>query len=357
MFIITESEHSSLKTGLNNIDSANSRFLQSNVRSFSYNSSMKPWIRVIITSTPYDHQSEYSISNNISNNIILGEKYYLNDIKTIKKFRISITPDYINLICSTGNIRILEYLLNTHRMFEYNERVLNLASRYGHIDVLEWWLKSNLQLKYNQYALEWASYNGHVKVLDWWLKSNLPLKYDEWALNLASREGHIDVLEWWKNSGQELKYTNDTLDYASRWSCIKVLEWWKNSGRELKYTEDALAQASYNGHIDVLEWWLKSKLKLKYNGILNYKGVFLKKAVIDWWVKSKLLFKYDINALNYVSSSRYGNINELEWWKNWKNAGLFLEYDVGLLEKASYVGRIDLLEWWLASKRSTIKIY
>ena len=109
--------------------------------------------------------------------IILGEKYYLDDFNTIKKFRIPITPMYISYICSLGNIKTLEYLLNTNKIVEYDTDALHVASSKGHVDVLTWWLKSGLELKYTKSPLWHACCIKHMHVLEWWKNSGLPMSY------------------------------------------------------------------------------------------------------------------------------------------------------------------------------------
>jgi hypothetical protein len=166
----------------------------------------------------------------VKGKIILGDKYYVFDPKTVKKFNLTVDEEYISGACCKGDVKFLE-----------------------------WWFKSGLPLKYDENALNLASRCGHIDVLEWWIKSNLPLKYDEYALNRASWNGRVNVLEWWLKSGLPLKYTEDALDSAFMHSHINVLEWWLNSELPLKYTEDAYK----NGNSDVLKWWEISQLKLK----------------------------------------------------------------------------------------------
>jgi ankyrin repeat protein len=146
--------------------------------------------------------------------IILGGKYPLCDVETIKKFDLKITREYIIQLDKYGKIDVLISLQEKYKnlIASFASEALTIASCNGHVNVLEWWLKSGLKLKYTEHALILASKYGHVNVLDWWFKSGLPLKYDQHALHWASRNGHVNVLEWWKNSGLPLKYSNYALD-------------------------------------------------------------------------------------------------------------------------------------------------
>jgi hypothetical protein len=199
-----------------------------------------------------------------SDKIILGGKYPLCDVETIKKFDLKITKEYIRNLVKYGKVDVLMFLLEKHNSLisGFTSEALNYASENGHINVLEWWIKSGLPLKYDESALDWASENGHVNVLEWWLKSGLPLKYNEYALNNASAKGHVNVLEWWFKSGLPLKYN----EYALYW-------------------------ASFKGHVNVLDWWLKSGLPLKYDRIIienlisHGTGLY----AFNWWKNSGLL--------------------------------------------------------------------
>jgi hypothetical protein len=170
----------------------------------------------------------------VKGKIILGDKYYVFDPKTVKKFNLTVDEEYISGACCKGDVKFLE-----------------------------WWFKSGMELKYSKDALTLASWYGHVDVLEWWIKSNLPLKYSVNALNFASRNGHVNVLEWWFKSGLELKYDENALYWASQYGHVDVLEWWINSGLPLQYSEDALDKLFKNGNSDVLKWWEISQLKLK----------------------------------------------------------------------------------------------
>jgi ankyrin repeat protein len=172
----------------------------------------------------------YGIEIWLSDKIILGDRFPLYDLKTIKKFNLKITYSYISGVCKRGKVDILKWWKNSGYQLLYEESALEYASQYGHVNVLEWWKNSGLELKYDTYALDWASRSGQVEVLKWWKNSGLELKYTENALNWASRNGHVNVLEWWKNSCLELKYNKQALKYASQNGHINILEWWKNSG-------------------------------------------------------------------------------------------------------------------------------
>jgi hypothetical protein len=249
--------------------------------------------------------------------IILGGKYPLCDVETIKKFDLKITEEYIRNLVKYGKVDVLMFLLEKHNSLisGFTSEALNYASQNGHVNVLEWWKNSGLELKYDEYALSLASKNGHVNVLDWWFKSGLPLKYDEYALNHASCYGNINVLDWWKNSGLPLRYNEYALDYASSNGHVEVLTWWKNSGLPLKYSEYALKSLE-EGNVNVLEWWKNSGLPLKYNETALYWASFKGLVdVLDWWLKSGLPLKYDRIIIENLISHGTG-LYAFNWWKN-----------------------------------------
>jgi hypothetical protein len=159
-------------------------------------------VRIVSVIIPYDSTVWYHNHELwYSNKIIIGEKYFMYDIKTVKKFNLNLSFHYHMNIIKYNKVNILEYFDRTD--FDNSNYYLlsSIASENGCVDVLEWWCKNYKPLRYTKHTLNSASKNGYIHVLDWWKNSGLELKYDEKALLWASENGHQDVLEWWKNSG------------------------------------------------------------------------------------------------------------------------------------------------------------
>jgi len=239
--------------------------------------------------------------------LILSEKYYLYDIKTIKKFNLNIDQYYISDVCRHGAIDVLDYLDNLGYRYDFSSSIeltghynsISVQFVYNRVAVLEWLKKSgsfstyDFYENYNALICKWgftpidvASYGGHTEVLDWWkcsgilslgcapglptwtfstVKKNVSnmvkctgyfsYGYTKDSLCWASSRGHINVLNWWKNSGLGLIYNEETLDTASENGHVNVLTWWLNSNLPLKYSKKSLDNALKNGHVNVLEWW------------------------------------------------------------------------------------------------------
>jgi hypothetical protein len=281
----------------NNYSKINSRYTLKSLNNYSYyslyNKVIPKYIRCVLFYK--DTHLEYGIH---LGKMILSDRYYLLDPKTIKKFNLSIDKSLINIAFFYGDINFLEWLKKNKsfsKLFlqlssEYNCIPLYYASIKCYIHVFEWWKNSGLPLKYSELVLNCASEKGFVKVLDWWKNSGLPLKYTAYALNNASFNGHVNVLEWWLKSGLPLKYNESALNTASFNGHVNVLDWWLKSGLELKYTEYALETASYNGHVNVLTWWRKSGLELKYDestlNMIYQKGNM---DIIKWFYNNNLM--------------------------------------------------------------------
>jgi hypothetical protein len=137
--------------------------------------------------------------------IILSEKYYLYDIKTIKKFNLEITANYVAGVCRWGSPNILDYINNKHgglmRFTSYNHLKYEYyhASEYGNVNVLEWLKNSGLPFVYFDGLL--LNKFRCINVLEWWKNSGLPLKYDEKVLHKNLKNFDPETLKWWFNSG------------------------------------------------------------------------------------------------------------------------------------------------------------
>ena len=261
------------------------------------------WLRVVIIPEDAIMVKDPSGGKWRADRIILGDKYPLFDVETIKKFNLKMTEDYVDCASENGCVDVLEWWLKVHKScgleLKYTDDAMYYASGNGHVDVLEWWLKVHneygLELKYTDWAMDAASFDGRVNVLEWWLKahneSGLELKYIV-AINWTSQNGHVDVLEWWKSSGLPLKYTSDAIDCASEYGHVNVLEWWLKAhnefGLELKYSSHGINWASSMGYISVLNWWKSCGLKLKYD---SWATECRCDGVISWWKSSGLPLK------------------------------------------------------------------
>jgi hypothetical protein len=256
----------------------------------------------------------------IHGKVICSDKYYIYDLKTIKKFNLTINQPFVNAFCKDNMVDLLEVWKNSSKwFFDKYDYSFSIASRYGNTDVLEWLKNSGLPFKYNNNAIDNASRNGHVNVLEWWKNSGLELKYSEQSLSFFDdKYYYIDVLEWWKNSGLNMHLFYDSMDLASKNGHIEVLDWWLESNLPLSYcySEDSMDFASNNGHIEVLDWWLKSNLPLRYSeDSMDFASNNGHIDVLDWWINSKLPLKYSIESPPELDTYDMPT-PVLKWWKN-----------------------------------------
>ena len=311
----------------------------------------------------------------MADRIIMGEKYPLYDVKTIKKFNLKINECYIQGASRNGQVEFLEWWKNSRKKIKwklfgkdkcrYNVNAIDFASHGGQIEVLEWWKNSGLKLKYTRYAIESASVDGNIKVLNWWKNSGLTLCYGRWAFDGAASDGNLKVMNWWKNSGLKLYYT----DYALNWSALspdssqynpEILDWWlkahRESGLKLKYTHKTLVILSENGDLNTLKILNPSKSMIGKTTTTDMTKVFYNASkdgyvkILDWWFRQLyeygLRVSYDETAMDWASVN--GKVKVLDWWLRAHNEfGLELKYTDYAIENASTFGRISVLDWWL----------
>lgn len=92
-------------------------------------------------------------NNLYSKKIIQSDYYYLYNIKTVEKFNLKITCDYIVEVCKYNHTDLLTLLKNSDIPLEYNEKALDTASAIGHINILEWWKNSQLLFVHDESSL------------------------------------------------------------------------------------------------------------------------------------------------------------------------------------------------------------
>jgi hypothetical protein len=241
---------------------------------------------------------------------ILGERYHVYHLTTLKKFNIEMTSDtleYISkILIQYGKIdefismyysglrftsfdfptggrifcRIFYDNFNNNDIFvkldllktlgitlkNYN-RAINCANLKGNIHVLNWFYKNGYNIDCTSVIITDVSRYGHVDVLNWYFTKDLGFCYDSNAIDEASINGHIHILDWWVNSGLELKYTVRAMDSHD----IDVLNWWLNSGLKLQYRQYILSeQPTYYSYdnmnpkpFNVVKWWLTSGLPIE----------------------------------------------------------------------------------------------
>ena len=165
--------------------------------------------------------------------VILSDRYYLFDSKTIRKFNIKVDQVIIGWACKNGAVNFLDWWLKSGLPLEYDFLVLSFASKYRHVNVLEWWLKSGLLLSLDNHPvfalLQWnmatmngsslydACCDGYVDVLEWWFNSNLPLEYSiSELLSVALQNGHVNVLTWFINNNFEVSLQYRMIVYYNR---------------------------------------------------------------------------------------------------------------------------------------------
>jgi hypothetical protein len=323
------------------------------------------WIRIVYL----PHNVNVNAIHPNSNKIILSKRYSIFDLKTIKKFNLKMSFNYLVAVCMRGHVEILEWWKNNHKgQLTYNSVMLDYASAYGHVKVFEWWKNSGLSVLYSKDAFVFATLNGHLDMIKWLYEYELSNEekvseemkknpyyhlmpkttletYSNEILILAIEAGHINILEWVKSKNiisceDSSDIISTYVDVASSTGNFDVLEWFKNSGLKFSYSENAFTfdysyfedeiiyrdeKISPTKFSETLEWWKNSGFELKYNECtMNYASQRGFIEILEVWHKSGLPLKFSENAL---VDARHKET--LKWWFD---SGIPLKYPSEVVE-------------------------
>lgn len=195
------------------------------------------------------------------------------------------------------------------------------------------------------------------------LKGNAVLKIEKHHIKWLQNEIRFDVLDWWVDyyfdNKMDFPYDNTCIDNITYLpdSYLKILDWWLQfhlkTGLPILYTHQAIDRLCYNDDITIipiLNWWLK--LYQDYGFPMLYTEVLTNQASVEElnWLFSvseiypEIKFVYSDKSFYYVDLDRYN------WWLQFHyDTQRELLYTVDDLLYAVLTGRIDVMDWWIAS--------
>ncbi|ORZ38515.1 hypothetical protein BCR44DRAFT_1428416 [Catenaria anguillulae PL171] len=228
------------------------------------------------------------------------------------------------LICTAGNIALLDHLLNMADLDLYGEAI-NVAAGHGHVDLLKWWVGKypSLAGQLRQGGIVDAAKNGHVGVLDWWAGLSPPRPFPFTGVDMVGEVvtmGQLATLQWWKSSqAAAFVFTENHWALASKFGHLDILEYFKSQGLPWPTsTFPSVYGACEQGHVDVLDFW--------YKAIAN---------------GAPFAFKYSADALDVASAN--GHIKVLEFFTS---AGLELRFSPAAMSFARLKGHTAVVKWW-----------
>lgn len=134
-----------------------------------------------------------------SDMIVLGKKYEIRDIETIKYFNLDKHPLIItNWAAENGELEVLTWLKNNNCLY-YSSRAVDYAAGNGHIKVLDFFKELDFELLYTENAIDFASSNNHMCVLKWFCDNKYHLKYTVWGMWSAKQNKNTEIMNWFES--------------------------------------------------------------------------------------------------------------------------------------------------------------
>jgi hypothetical protein len=293
-----------------------------------------------------EDSNETSVKKWSTNKLVLCEKYPLFNIRTVSRFGLKITCNYILEACKNEPDTDKEWVVHIMSIYMDESEIkelLNQASFTCNMTALNCFMKSYkywLCHKYKKWhlsehikqALHWATLAGHINVLEWLKLFGFPLKVPEEALKYASENGQTEVVEWWTMNNPNkiyVKITNkDECHYGFSYKDgLNIIDD-KNMSTGLHYTDLENVHHFYGNGI-----WLRI-VKIPYDAqVVSYPNDTQDGVK---WSTNKLVLcdKYPLSDLDTLK--RF-NIKITPEYIRWASANCHID----VLQKLKDIGEIQ----------------
>ena len=137
-----------------------------------------------------------------ANMIILGKKYELAKVETIKMLiekGAIMNNDYMVMYSAKyGHSEVLKYLIESGANIHVYDDALYKSAKYGHLAVVKCLIEAGVDIHiYNDQALHLSAKYGHLDLVKYLLESNANIHaMNDLALKWAVYYGHLDVVKY-----------------------------------------------------------------------------------------------------------------------------------------------------------------
>ncbi|KAI9345161.1 hypothetical protein DFJ73DRAFT_940711 [Zopfochytrium polystomum] len=197
---------------------------------------------------------------------------------------------------------------------------LKAACRTGNIGLLDYLVDAGLERAWNDNLLEFAAAAGHLRVFEWRAERiKLPLSSVPPRVPVsASRSGHVEILQWLKDRGVALAATEDVVHAACLGKSSATLQWWLDNATALCFDSTVVLRRSIADR-KTLQWWRQSGLAVDWPPSVNMRelcrrayGTRLVDA-LQWWKESGVSFYGVAEATEFLISRE--EVPALEWMR------------------------------------------
>ena len=180
-----------------------------------------------------------------ANMIILGKRYELSNVETIKMLIEAGAEVHADDDCAlrhsanNGHLEVVKYLIEKGAdIHANNDSALRYSAYNGHLEVVKYLIEKGADVHTEKnYALRWSACNGHLEIVKYLIEKGADVHAEnDYALTLSANNGYLEVVKYLIEAGADV-HAND--DLALRWSAsnehLEVVKYLIEAGANIDF--------------------------------------------------------------------------------------------------------------------------